>query len=236
MEAMERSEIIVKKYLLGAGYTDIVHEPDGKVSPDFLVNRQIAVEVRRLNQNEETATGHRGLEETSIPISRRIPKLLDSLGLPARGSSWFVWYSIKRPVPPRNELERAMREALLAFRYRPNQQRTHICLSGLTIEIVPASNMHPTFFVLGGSGDQDAGGFVLGEMQRNLKICVAEKSAKVARVRHRYPEWWLALVDYIGYGLEGGEQDQLRQIVRLEHSWDKIVIVNPRNPQEGFAL
>ena len=77
---------------------------------------------------------------------------------------------------------------------------------------------------------------MLGEMQRNLKICVAEKSAKVARVRHRYPEWWLALVDYIGYGLEGGEQDQLRQIVRLEHSWDKIVIVNPRNPQEGFAL
>ena len=77
---------------------------------------------------------------------------------------------------------------------------------------------------------------MLGEMARNLRICVAEKAAKVARVRQRYPEWWLALVDHIGYGLDSREQDQSRQIVRLEHSWDKVVIINSLDPREGFAL
>jgi len=231
------SESIVKQYLLGAGYTDIQHEPEPNDPPDFLVNGQLAVEVRRLNQNEETPTGHRGLEETRIPISRRVQKVLNLLGPPVRGASWFVWYSIKRPVPSRNQLERAMREALLAFRNQPNHQRTKIHVSrAVKLEIVPASRVHPTFFVLGASADGDAGGFVLGEMERNLRICVAEKTAKIARVHHRYPVWWLALVDYIGYGLEIREQDELRQILRLEHSWDKIVIINPLNPREGFAL
>ena len=101
----------------------------------------------------------------------------------------------------------------------------------IKLEIFPASDVHPTFLVLGGSADGGAGGFVLSEIERNLKICVDQKTAKIERVRYRYPEWWLALVDYIG--LETRDYDELRKIVRLEQSWDKILIINP---QKSFAL
>jgi hypothetical protein len=230
-------ERIVRQHLLSAGYTDIEREPYPNNPPDFLVNRQIAVEVRRLNENERTPIGHRGLEETRIPIIRHVERLLSSLGPPTEGASWFVWYSLNRPVAVRHRLKRAMHEALLGFKEQPVHRRTKIDVQGIVkMEIFPASDVHPTFFVLGGSADGGAGGFVLSEIERNLRICVDQKTAKIERVRYRYPEWWLALVDYIGYGLEIRDQDELRKIVRLEHSWDKIIIINPTNPQKSFAL
>lgn len=62
----------------------------------------------------------------------------------------------------------------------------------------------PTF-TLGSRVDADSGGWRLAELERNLGLCIAEKTAKVAAYRARYPEWWLLLVDQIGYGLVSEE-------------------------------
>jgi len=43
-------EEIVQEYLHKIS-TDVVHEPDGKIPPDFKLNQIIAIEVRRLNKN-----------------------------------------------------------------------------------------------------------------------------------------------------------------------------------------
>jgi len=51
---MDSSERIVYQYLSYQGFSDVAYEPDGNVPPDFLLNGRIAVEVRRLNQNEDT--------------------------------------------------------------------------------------------------------------------------------------------------------------------------------------
>jgi hypothetical protein len=63
-----------------------------------LVNGTIAVEVRRLNQNEITESGHRGLEVTRIPLAARIRKLLSTFGPSRSGISWFC-HDFKRPLP-----------------------------------------------------------------------------------------------------------------------------------------
>lgn len=96
---MDDSEKTAKKYLEYLGFEGIVYEPDGNVPPDFLVNGRIAIEVRRLNQNEGNGSGFRGLEEIAIPLQMKIGKLLASLGPPKSGSSWFVHYTVRRPVP-----------------------------------------------------------------------------------------------------------------------------------------
>jgi hypothetical protein len=59
---MDQSEKVAYQYLSSCGFRDIVYEPDGNIPPDFLVNDSVAVEVRRLNQNEQTPAGPRGLE------------------------------------------------------------------------------------------------------------------------------------------------------------------------------
>ncbi len=65
---MNDSEQSIYKYLLSQRLGSVVFEPDGRgTTPDFLVNGRIAVEARRLNQNERTGTGHRGLEKYQRP-------------------------------------------------------------------------------------------------------------------------------------------------------------------------
>ena len=55
---MDASEIVAYKYLEYRGFKKIVFEPEGKSTPpDFFVDDRIAVEVRRLNQNEASLPG-----------------------------------------------------------------------------------------------------------------------------------------------------------------------------------
>jgi hypothetical protein len=64
---MDSSERIVSEYLSHRGFRDVVFEPNGyKTIPDFLLDDRIAVEVRRLNQNEDTPEGPRGLDVRSF--------------------------------------------------------------------------------------------------------------------------------------------------------------------------
>ena len=105
------------------------------------------------------------------------------------------------------------------------------------IRFAPATKTFSTIFVLGSYSDGDSGGFVLSEMQRNMTICIEEKTRKVARVRSRYPEWWLALVDTIGYGdHDESERADLRRLIQMADQWDKILLVSPLDPTKGFEL
>ena len=90
--------------------------------------------------------------------------------------------------------------------------------------------------MFGGYTDGDSGGFVLSELDRKIRICVAEKTKKISRARERYPHWWLVLVDRVGYGLSDSDREQLRQLVQLDHSWNKIILVNPLDATHGYEL
>lgn len=235
---MDASEKSVSVYLANRGYGALVYEPDGNVPPDFLIDGRIAVEVRRLNQNDDTAEGLRGLEETAKPLHAAVTKVLTALGPPTTGVSWFVIYTFSRPLPSWRQLERTLAGALRRFQEEPSDQPTAIRIARrFTLRSVRASKTHPTFFVLGGSSDRDGGGFIVAEMARNLRICIDEKSRKVARFLDRYPEWWLVLEDRIGYGvLDESDQHDLRELISVDDPWCKIVLVNPLNPAMGFEL
>src|SRR5712691_4749237 len=101
---MDSSEKVVSEYLAHRGFRDVLFEPDGNVPPDFLFEGRIAVEVRRLNQNEETSEGPRGLEEVAIPLQAKVIRLLATLGPATGDESWYVTYSLRRPVPQWNQL------------------------------------------------------------------------------------------------------------------------------------
>ena len=103
------------EYLTYLGVKDIVFEPDGNVSPDFVVNGKIAIEVRRLNQHYSDKSGKpEGLEQLAMPLRQRLETLLRMLGPPTNNLSWWVSYRFKRPQLTRN-WEVAVREKLQAF-------------------------------------------------------------------------------------------------------------------------
>jgi len=85
--------------------------------------------------------------------------------------------------------------------------------------------------------DHDSGGFVVVEIEQNIRICLAEKAARVATIRGKYPEWWLALVDRIGYGvLHDFDRESLRELLHSDDRWDKVIPVNPLDPARGFEV
>ena len=234
---MDKSEQTAEAHLRSLGFVDIVYEPDGNVPPDFLVNGRIAVEVRRLNQNEETAEGPRGLEEVAIPLQARVKQLLGGLGASQAGESWYVMYDFHRPLP--DETLAALRSALVAFRDAPPAGRLSgrlVIAPGFKVRLLKAGRPYDEFFVLGGYADGDSGGFVLSELRRNIRICITDKTNKVARVRANYSEWWLLLVDHIGYGSDAADVEKLRQLVQMDDSWDKVLIVSPLDHAIGYQL
>jgi hypothetical protein len=106
----------------------------------------------------------------------------------------------------------------------------------LAIDLFRAGRSYESFFVLGGGSDDDSGGFVIAEVRRNLELCIAEKEQKVAPYRSKYAEWWLVLVDHIGYGLNTEDQREFRLLPPIAHNWAKVVLVNPHNPAHAFEV
>lgn len=234
---MNDSEQTVHRHLISLRLGEVEYEPDGNVPPDFLVGGRIAVEARRLNQNEMTGDSFRGLEVTAKPLDAMVTKILAESGPPAE-RSWFVMYTMWRPLPPWKELEGLLREAVAEFRRclpePPTDMRLH---RSLRLRFFPAAERHEALLILGGSTDHDSGGFVVSELVRNLELCISEKVRKITGVRHRYPEWWLAFEDRIAFGsLNGHDVAQLRTSLKVPRDFAKILLVNPLANDQAISI
>ncbi len=240
---MDDSENLVEAYLKSIGFTDVLYEPDGNVPPDFLAEGRVAVEVRRLNQNYDDGTGKgpRGLEEAAIPLWRRFRDYLTGLGpAPASGQSWYVFYRFSRPTPAWKDLKRQLDALLLPFMASATPQpfETRLKVGGeFWIKLFRSPVPKPTFFRPAGHSDEQSGGWLIGEIDTNLKHCIAEKTAKIASYRAKYPEWWLVLPDHIGYGLDDFEQELFFDQVNVQPGgFDKIILLDPRDATRAFQV
>lgn len=61
-------EIRAKQYLQTIPHTTLTYEPLGNVTPDFVLDNTIAIEVRRLNKNYLSNEKLVRLENTEIPL------------------------------------------------------------------------------------------------------------------------------------------------------------------------
>ena len=236
---MDKTERIAQEYLRrrGIDQREIQFEPDGRVPPDFLVHGKVAVEVRRLNQNEQTAGGHRGI--TAIPTWQFLEPFIRTIGPPGTDESWFVGVTILGSPARPKALEKSVGSQLAAFchsPYRHYNDTYRFDVDGLRLELTRADGMHSSFFVPAVFVDRRAGGFILSEMIRNIPICIEEKSRKTELYRRKYSVWWLILVDYIHEHLDADEEHELQSAVQVPYDWDHVIIVNPTDPSRAVEL
>ncbi|MFA5825887.1 MAG: hypothetical protein WC825_07935 [Gallionellaceae bacterium] len=228
---MDESEQLVEKYLLALNRGAVVFEPDGNIPPDFSLGGSIGVEVRRLNQNYERLDGStEGLEELSIPLWQRLQKVLPTLGSSINGESWFVCIDFRRPVGPRKSLDADIKLALLSFmRNTPRTATTIKIAKNFEIDLLRAEKDLGSFFLLGASSDDDSGGWVMGEVEKNLRLCLSVKERKIAPHRDKYSEWWLVLTDHIDYSMDLGDREVFCAEVmpNIQHTFDKIILIDP---------
>jgi hypothetical protein len=226
---MNDSEAQALKYLLSLGFSQVVYEPDGRIPPDFLVNGKVAVEVCRLNYNYVDEIGRaEGIENSQFALMRYIRNLLPTFGPSKTGQSYFVRFWFKRPLPPLAKLRRAIQPALARFcDGQIGDQRISIT-DQFTLYLSPCTAAFSNRFVLGGYVDRNAGGWVIPDLEKNIQICVKKKTEKITNIRAKHPEWWLILVDHIGFGQ--------RESLDVKHDWDRVILINPLKPEEGYGI
>ena len=235
---MRPCERLVDEHLRQSGYQSVVYEPDGNTTPDFLVDGTVAVEVRRLNPHHFGGDAPKGLEQVANSLWNKVRSLLEEMGPPTAGESWFVHYRFWRPVEDWKTLKTKVRNGLESFMASNPKNRGSIATGeGFEMRVMCRTpTPRQSMFVLGGRPDEDSGGFVVELTTRNIDHCAIEKDRKVAPVRSKYPTWWLVLVDHIGFSLDEDEKDMVRAAVSTLHGWDKIRIIDPRDPSRWFDL
>lgn len=237
---MKPEEKLAETYLRHLGYVDVVHEPDGNVLPDFLVDGHIGVEVRRLNQNFHSKRGYEGLETAEKNLAGQFNTLIKSIGPPNPPTSWFVSYCFARPVESWKTRRRNVKDALQTFMNasvcQPNtvqiDQRFRVEFFGA------ASHRHPTFYVFAGYDDCDAGGWLVSELKNNIELCLKEKTIKKNRnTKRHYSDWWLILINRIGPGITDPDDIvALKEIIASPSDWGKVILLDPHDHRRAFEI
>jgi hypothetical protein len=235
---MDDSERLADQYLHSLNLGAVIYEPDGNIPPDFSVGGRIAVEVRRLNQNFEFSDGSRqGLEQLAIPLWKRFKTYLPSLGPSLNGECWYVGLDFRRPLEEWKTLRPLIESELRTFTALPVRTRTTVKITpNLSLDLLRSGKDHGSFFLLGASSDDDSGGWVMGEVERNLRICITEKEKKIEQYRSKYPAWWLVLADHIDYSMDAEDRPIFRSDVmpRIPHRFSKIVLIDPQDYRRAF--
>lgn len=206
----------------------------------FAIDGKIAVEVRRLNQMFDRGDGSReGLEERSIPLWQGMERLFQEIGSSTKPESWFVFMKYRRPLEEWSSLKEGARIKLRAFmRNDARMPGTLKIADNFELRLTRTSEAHGAFFVMGGGSDLDSGGWLMSELGRNLRLCIAEKERKIAPYRDKYAAWWLVLDDRIDYGVTEEDRERFRSVIMpsIEHGFARIVLIDPRDHRRAFVV
>jgi len=227
---MKREEARAETYLKSLNLGDVIFEPCGNISPDFKVGRDIAVEVRRLNQSYERGGKLRGLEEDQIPLASKVKKLVHAFRPPDKKEfmlSWFLSFQIRRrPIDPWRDIAKQLNSFLLRFAEGDESCRGVRLSRSIYVSLTPASTKLDSFFRLGGWSDFDAGGWVIPELIKNINFCVGAKATALNSLSG-YRERWLLLVDHIGFGHK-------EEFSIALGGWDRLILLAPEGKLTAY--
>jgi hypothetical protein len=222
-----REEQLIIDNLTFQGYKKIEFEPDGNVPPDILVDNMIAIEVRRLNQNQVIGDGFQGLEQDEYTIYGLLRKIMDDVSDENFDRSAFVGFFFNRPLPDKKEVKKKVTDILVNHKTHMSEHKEYKVSDNFKLKIFPSSNKLQKQYQYGISSDGDTGGFVVGLIHKNLQLIIKEKEDKTRSFKLKYPEWWLAVVDTIGYGLTDLDLEHFYELPKIIHDFDRILLVSP---------
>ena len=208
---------------------NIKPEPDGNITPDFLLDGRIAVEVRRFNQYHIKANGKwEGLEAVEYSLLDKIKIILDSFSSMEHQFSVHVSVDFKRPVELKSFKEEACNKVETYVREHFGEKKTIQIGNNISIYMTPLSKKYEKPFVCCGVMDLDNGGFVIENIFNPLPFIISEKEGKLAKQYDKYPVWWLLLVDTMGVDwLDLNEIETLKSARTYVTWFDKVILIPP---------
>ncbi|MBE3120492.1 MAG: hypothetical protein IMZ50_17285 [Candidatus Atribacteria bacterium] len=233
---MKFEEQVVFEYLQKVGYQNVFYEPGGNIPPDFCVDREIGVEVRRLSQLHFSAGRYKSLEEDRIKIIRSIRDVLKEFDQESPGVSYRVIPEYSRPLGSlrliRRELRAKLKDVLLGRIPIPRE----IALSrNVNIRVAKAALPDKRQFSVLFEVDEDSGGSVTEIYVTDIAQCLNEKLRKVSPYWRNYNHWWLVLVDFI-VAVSGSDADEIVDRIRRPPEFERVIIIDPLRLEATFEL
>ena len=228
---MNREEKLADVYLKSLGFRDVVFEPEGKKKlPDFRIDGNIAVEVRRLNQNYFTKNKVQGLEESRIPLFDLIQSSLRHFDAEYKGRSYWISVRFYRPIGKANTNKKSIIKVLANFLNKPTILPCNVKVTeNISFHIMACQATEGKVFRFAGGTDRESGGWVLSEFKKNFNHCIKEKSVKIEGHHYKYSAWWLVLVDQIAYGFDEKEKEEIKSMISINSAWNKVIILDSLN-------
>lgn len=229
-------EQVAIEYFRSKGYTDIVHEPNGNVPPDLLINGSIAVEVRRLNQFKNTNGIYSPLEELEYALMPRVKKIIASFAQGPSDLTSYVSVDFSRPLRINQALMSDITAVLETHLEFLNAKGEYQVRANLSLRFWPTKKQYGKPYVWASSSDGDGGGFALSNILTSLKIIIAEKQEKIFPYKSKYCTWWLVVNDRIGFGMDEIDLSQLQAAFNIPTFFERVIFISPFNSLEGSEL
>lgn len=184
---MNREEHIAETYLKSLSLGDVTFEPDGNIPPDFSLNKEIAIEVRRLNQHYFSNGKTQGLENVRMPLFDFLNTTLRKFDADYQGNSYWVSVRFHRPIGKLSDIKKEIIRTLTSFLNMPPQLPCNLQVtSNIRFNVFSSQPVEGRVFRFAGGSDRESGGFVLSEFTKNFKYCVEEKTRLTKKYRDKY--------------------------------------------------
>lgn len=233
-----------EEWLKSQGYTNIRDLSASRQDPpDFVLDGQIGVEVRRLNWMTDANGKNQGAESLEKPLERTIGKVLEDAGEPPGGYSVDVSCDLLATSLPDTEVTRQqvgqdvdkyvkiLDKALQSGGAPVSCQKRLDC--GLDIHFQPLLTSDTGEFTLVHvEAATHLRGWPIPDATDNINRCIEEKTEKIKDKIHLNPEWWLVLVDCDGNtsGNREDEWEKIRDGLVDTQPWAKIVVLGVTEP------
>jgi len=228
---MNIEEEVVKIFLCNQGHPSIQYEPDGNIPPDFLVDNHIAIEVRRLNENYFNGSSIEGLEEKQINLFKVVKNVLDKYNNieTTIADSYGLVLEYARPIGNLKNIKCHLDQELYLFVHNQNRSTPHsiVISNSLKITLLKRPTVSNQLFCIYIEKDNNSGGLLEDLYVSNINYCISEKTSKIYKYHNKYKEWWLLLVDYLGWDLYSWESEKMRHNIRKTNLWNKVIVINP---------
>ncbi len=232
---MKSEERITKDFFKNIGYSNILFEPNGNIPPDFVIDGEIAIEVRRLNKHLSVGNKIVPIEDLKFKLIPKVEDLLRSFGSGIHQESCFVSIYYQRPLKVNRKLLNEISNVLEKHSSNMKNTKHYEINDNLSLRIIPSEVRLEEQFCYGSSVDFDGGGFILAAISDNLGHILREKEQKIIPYFDKFKTWWLVLVDHIGYGLTEEEINEL-EIKEKSNYFERIYFLGPKIRQGGYKL
>ncbi len=234
---MNRDEQIAYNFLIEQGYDSVEFEPNGKSTPpDFLIDKNIGVEVRRMNIYVELNDKNVPIEKTEFKFVPRFKKALRELENTELKYSITVALRYQRPIKVSNKLMENIKDSI--------KTTTEKELFGLEIEFSPqikyklykGNGKSDENYELKIISDGDKGGIVPDTRYKSLKICIEEKTNKLVSLKNSYRELWLILIDDIFSRVDDTTKQDFQRFPEINTIFDRIVLISKRDNSKWIDI